>query len=267
MNSKHPERPQAALSPKASHNSKQFERTQEAARCGKQRHAVPPREQEVTNQLLAKLHGHIAGSPLQAMLDPLLLRCMMQAQYSIANTGHFGLASTCYTHFTSPIRRYPDLMVHRVLTAGLDFEKKQQGRGQKLLMPDDLATIAQHCSRRERDIVDSERQLNSMHEAWVMESHVDKVDWGEVVGCGPFGVFVRLTSLYGSGLLPIRLCSRRRLEFDAIRVRLLERATGETLQLGDRLCIRVAGVHVSKGHVDLLPAHPASCLRGLKESV
>lgn len=220
---------------------------------------------EMTNRLLAQLHAHIAGRPMQAVLDPLLLRCMMQAQYSTANTGHFGLASDRYTHFTSPIRRYPDLVVHRVLTANMGSAKKQQGPCRKLPAPDELAAIAQHCSQRERDIVDSERQLNSMHEAWVMQSHVDEVDWGEVVGCGPFGVFVRLTSLGASGLLPIRYCSRRRLEFDAIRMRLLEKVTGQALQLGDRLRVRVVGVHVAKGHVDLLPVRPATCLRELKE--
>ncbi|MEM7494590.1 MAG: RNB domain-containing ribonuclease [Myxococcota bacterium] len=216
------------------------------------------------NRLLAQLHAHIAGRPVQAVLDPLLLRCMMQAQYSTANTGHFGLASDCYTHFTSPIRRYPDLMVHRILTGHMKGGQTQMLRRGKP-SADDLADIAQFCSRRERDIVDSERQLNSMHEAWVMQSHVDEVDWGEVVGCGSFGVFVRLTSLHASGLLPIRRCSRRRLEFDAIRVRLLEKVTGQTLQLGDRLRVRIAGVHVAKGHVDLLPVRPATCLRELKE--
>ncbi|MEM7588893.1 MAG: VacB/RNase II family 3'-5' exoribonuclease [Myxococcota bacterium] len=219
--------------------------------------------ENVTNRSLARLHEYIIGRPLQGMLDPLLLRCMMQANYSTCNTGHFGLASGCYTHFTSPIRRYPDLMVHRFLLSHLLRTTHQSTKKTKLPTSQQLEELAQHCNQRERDVMDLERQLNSMHQAWIMQQHVGKNDSALVVGCSPIGLFLQLKSFHATGLLPISQLGKKRIAFDAIRLRLMETATGDCIQMGDELRVRIVGVHVSKGHTDLLPIRPVSCLRDL----
>lgn len=219
--------------------------------------------EHVTNRSLARLHEYILGKPLQGMLDPLLLRCMMQASYSPNNIGHFGLASGCYAHFTSPIRRYPDLIVHRLVLSHLPRTTHQSTSSPKLPTDQKLEELAQHCNRRERDIMELERQLISMHQAWVVKQHVQKTDRAIVIGCTPIGLFLQLKSLHATGLLPMSQLGKKRIAFDAIRLRLIETATGHCIQMGDELRVRIVGVHVSKGHVDLSPVHPVSCLRDL----
>ena len=135
------------------------------------------------------------------MLASLLLRCMQKAVYRPENLGHYGLASKCYTHFTSPIRRYPDTTVHRLLRTYL-FEKK-------IDMPtirkweEKLVYIAEHSSEKERASIDCEREVEDMKMAQYMEGHIGEEFEGMISSVTSFGMFVELDNLI-EGLVPIR---------------------------------------------------------------
>lgn len=136
-----------------------------------------------------------------AILSDMLLRCMQKAIYSNENIGHFGLASPCYTHFTSPIRRYPDEIVHRLLRKYLfkhDYSKESMDN-----LESKIAMQAEHSSIMERKAVECEREVNDMKMAEYMESHIGEEFDGTIVGVKNFGMFVKLTNLV-EGAVSIR---------------------------------------------------------------
>ena len=135
------------------------------------------------------------------ILSDMLLRCMQKAIYSNENIGHFGLASPCYTHFTSPIRRYPDEIVHRLLRKYLfkhDYSSESMNN-----LESKIAMQAEHSSIMERKAVECEREVNDMKMAEFMESHIDEEYDGTVVGIKNFGMFIRLTNLV-EGVVSVR---------------------------------------------------------------
>lgn len=136
-----------------------------------------------------------------AILSDMLLRCMQKAIYSNENIGHFGLASSCYTHFTSPIRRYPDEIVHRLLRKYLfkhDYSNESMDN-----LESKIAMQAEHSSIMERKAVECEREVNDMKMAEYMESHIGEEFDGTIVGVKNFGMFVKLTNLV-EGAVSIR---------------------------------------------------------------
>lgn len=136
-----------------------------------------------------------------AILSDMLLRCMQKAIYSNENIGHFGLASPCYTHFTSPIRRYPDEIVHRLLRKYLfkhDYSNESMDN-----LESKIAMQAEHSSIMERKAVECEREVNDMKMAEYMESHIGEEFDGTIVGVKNFGMFVKLTNLV-EGAVSIR---------------------------------------------------------------
>ena len=135
------------------------------------------------------------------ILSDMLLRCMQKAIYSNENIGHFGLASPCYTHFTSPIRRYPDEIVHRLLRKYLfkhDYSSESMNN-----LESKIAMQAEHSSIMERKAVECEREVNDMKMAEFMESHIGEEYDGTVVGIKNFGMFIRLTNLV-EGVVSVR---------------------------------------------------------------
>ena len=136
-----------------------------------------------------------------AILSDMLLRCMQKAIYSNENIGHFGLASPCYTHFTSPIRRYPDEIVHRLLRKY--FFKHDYSNESMDNLESKIAMQAEHSSIMERKAVECEREVNDMKMAEYMESHIGEEFDGTIVGVKNFGMFVKLTNLV-EGAVSIR---------------------------------------------------------------
>ncbi len=149
-----------------------------------------PGEIQVTPRLYQKLAEKIAGTPVERILSFLMLRSLKQARYSEENRGHFGLAAPVYTHFTSPIRRYPDLIVHRVL--------KNQLRN-----PDELAAIATESSDAERRAQDAERELMEWKKVAFMAERVGEVFDALIVSVMRYGFFIELTDLFIEGLVHI----------------------------------------------------------------
>lgn len=149
----------------------------------------------ISSRNYQKLVSRIEGKPEERILSYLMLRSLKQAKYSTDNVGHFALASQTYTHFTSPIRRYPDLIVHRLLGALID--------GAPTPGESELSTIAEETSQSERRAADAERELVEWKKARFMEERVGEIFQGLVISTTKFGLFVELENLFVEGLIPI----------------------------------------------------------------
>jgi ribonuclease R len=180
----------------------------------------------------------------------LVLRALKQARYDIRNLGHSGLASKAYCHFTSPIRRYPDLVVHRALL-------RELGVGDDPV-PEDLADLAEHCSTRERKYADIEYRADDICLAWLLEAVLFDRGWeapfeGEVNGVIGSGLFVRFGAVF-EGYLPVRRLEGDYYELNTLGTALVGRRTKRTFRLGDPIEVAVAEVNRSEGKVELKPA-------------
>jgi ribonuclease R len=150
---------------------------------------------KITSKAYQRLVEKVAGKPEERVLSYLMLRSLRQARYSSQNDGHFALAATHYTHFTSPIRRYPDLIIHRLLIASLN--------GRTYSTEAELTAIAGDCSTTERRSADAERELVEWKKAKFMESRVGDTFDGLIISITRYGMFVELTELFVEGLVPI----------------------------------------------------------------
>lgn len=188
-----------------------------------------------------------AEIPLSA-LQVLVLRSMKQAFYSPSRTPHYGLGFSTYTHFTSPIRRYPDLVVHRLLKIGLD---KSKTPGSDYGEPD-LAVIADHCSGTERRAEIAEREMMAWLKGQFMRQYVGNMFSGTVSGIAEFGAFVTLDDFSVEGMIHVSELGRGYFEFDERHMTLAAHRTGERVRLGDTMRVRVAGVQSEDGKIDFI---------------
>ena len=182
----------------------------------------------------------------------LVLRSLMQAQYSDRNSGHAGLGSPAYCHFTSPIRRYPDLLVHRALLATL-------GEGEEAPRAAEAREVAWHCSEQERESARIERDADDVCAAYLLERELGErggevVFEGEVSGVIRAGAFVGFGGELGDvyeGFVPARTIGEERFELNEAETALVGRESGGALRLGDPISVRVTGVEAPRGRVDL----------------
>lgn len=196
---------------------------------------------------LTKVLQSFEGKPESLVLNILTLRSMNQAKYSTQNIGHFGLAFDHYTHFTSPIRRYPDLLVHRLI-------KSKIARAQPDMSEADLASAAQWLSACEQRSVKAERNLVSIKKARFMSLRVGEEFAGMISSVTRFGVFVLLRSFEVDGLLRSEDLSPEKLEFDEEHLRLTSRRSGASFAIGDTLEVRVSAVDVEAGQISFVRA-------------
>ena len=193
----------------------------------------------------AKLLAGIKTRPDAELLQTVMLRSLQQAQYRPEALGHFGLAYESYTHFTSPIRRYPDLVIHRAIRAVLAGDKKSMG---------DLAEIGKHCSMTERRADDATREVEAWLKCFYMQDRVNEVFDGTISGVTGFGVFVALDSVYVEGLVHISELGTDYFHFDAAKHHLLGERTGQRYRLGDRLSVKLVRVDMESSRLDFVPA-------------
>ncbi|HTA66757.1 MAG TPA: VacB/RNase II family 3'-5' exoribonuclease [Bryobacteraceae bacterium] len=180
----------------------------------------------ITSRNYQKLIAKIEGKPEERILTYLMLRSLKQARYSAENRGHFALAAISYTHFTSPIRRYPDLIVHRILSAFFDGKRN-------ILAPEILARIADDCSETERRAADAERELVEWKKAKFMEGRVGDQFNGLIISTTRFGFFVELENLFVEGLVPIDTLPNDRYMFNENTRKIIGQRTRREFSIGD----------------------------------
>lgn len=188
----------------------------------------------------------------------LILRSLKPAYYSDQNLGHAGLASSAYSHFTSPIRRFPDLVCHRGILSVVYGEKG----GEKAPLPEEVADAGPHCSEIERDAVRIERDADSICASYLLQREVrergpNATYQGEVSGVIEAGAFIRFAGEHSDvyeGFLPVRkIGGRERYNLDETGTQLLGSSGGTAVRFGDRVEITVDSVDAPRGRVDLLP--------------
>lgn len=197
------------------------------------------------------------NTPAEYIVNNLLLRTMQQARYSPENVGHFGLAAAYYLHFTSPIRRYPDLVAHRVLQAWL-VQQDQEGVP---LLPDkkqDLTEAGLHLSQCERKAIDIERNVHARCSALFLLDRVGE-DFGAIIsGVTAFGLYVTLDESYISGMVPVTTMNDDYYLHDSRRYRLIGETSNRMYQLGDRVRVRLDHVDLAARRLSFsLAAQPA----------
>lgn len=213
---------------------------------------VDPRE-------LQRLLAQVAGSPEERMINQILLRSMKQARYAPDNIGHFGLAAKLYCHFTSPIRRYPDLQVHRVLREVL--RKGALSEGSKAKLTRSLQQMGEDTSARERRAMEAEREMVSLKKCQFMAERIDEEFAGFVSGVTPFGLFVELAEIFVEGLVHISSLKDDFYTFEEDLHRLLGQHRRRIFQVGDEVLVRVAKVDLERREIDFVlaeapPARP-----------
>jgi ribonuclease R len=193
----------------------------------------------------AELLAKIKGRPDEQLLQTVMLRSLQQAVYSPENMGHFGLAYESYTHFTSPIRRYPDLLVHRAIKACLDNVTYAPGNWEQ---------IGAHCSKTERRADDATRDVVSWLKCYYMRDKLGEEFDGVISGVTSFGIFVALNDVFVEGLVHVSELGQDYFHFDAARHQMLGERTGKRFRLGDKVRIKVAQVELETSKIDFVLA-------------
>jgi ribonuclease R len=195
-----------------------------------------------------RLLDRIRDTPEEKPIAFLMLRTMQKARYAAENLGHFGLAASCYTHFTSPIRRYPDLVVHRLLRA---VRRKALGDDRISELEDELPEIARHSSEMERRADDAERELVQWKKVRFMADKIGDEFSGFITGVAPFGIFVELVEHFVEGLVHVSSMADDYYRFLEQTHTLRGENTGKTYRLGDKVSVQVIRVDMERRQIDL----------------
>ena len=191
----------------------------------------------------AKLLASVKLRPDAKLLQTVMLRSLKQAIYSPDNKGHFGLAYEAYTHFTSPIRRYPDLLVHRAIKAGLKNTR---------LREQDWQALGTHSSMTERRADEATRDVEAWLKCYYMRDHVGESFAGTVTGVTAFGAFVLLDEVLAEGLIHVSELGSDYFRFDPVRHSLVGERSGQAYRLADRVRVRVARVDLDRARIDFM---------------
>jgi ribonuclease R len=208
-------------------------------------------EERVDPRELQRLLAEAEGKPEERMINEVLLRCMKQARYSHENLGHFGLAARCYTHFTSPIRRYPDLVVHRMLRGELagSFTEQELGR-----LAATHPETAEHTSRRERVAMEAEREIVALKKVQFMREKIGDTFDGYITGVTAFGFFVELIDLFVEGMVHISTLKDDFYRYVEKQHSLVGERLRQSFRIGDRVTVLVAAVSLERKQVEFVLA-------------
>ncbi len=214
---------------------------------------------EIRPLAVQKAVAAMAGRPEERLVNMVALRCMKQAVYQTENIGHFGLAAEYYTHFTSPIRRYPDLIVHRLLRQWLENPVMKEQRAEEL--QGRLAVIAEHSSVKERAAAEAERATVELKMAEYMAGRIGEEFDGVISGVTAFGMFVELENGV-EGLVRIAALTDDYYEFFEERYALVGMRTQRQYRLGDKVRIEVLQVNMADASIDFIMAGESDAMRG-----
>jgi ribonuclease R len=210
--------------------------------------SLPPDPSPVA---LARFVDALRDHPSATVLQTALLRSLMQARYQVENTGHFGLASDAYLHFTSPIRRYPDLVNHRRLKALLSTPSRRRSGPGPVAVPLALQELARQCTVNERRAMELERSVDALYATRVCQGRVGEVLPGTVTACAEPGLFVQLDTVLVEGLVPMADLAEDGAQLDLHATMIRCRRSGRTLRAGDRVDVRVVSANLSRRQVTL----------------
>ncbi|EIK0280755.1 ribonuclease R [Staphylococcus pseudintermedius] len=203
--------------------------------------------EDIHPSTLQNIHEEIAGRPEDMVISTMMLRSMQQARYDADNLGHFGLAADYYTHFTSPIRRYPDLIVHRLVRKYL-IEKSMDGRAMHE-WEEKLPQIAEHTSNRERRAIDAERDTDELKKAEFMIQHIGDEFEGVISSVANFGMFVELPNTI-EGMVNMQNMSDDYYHFDERQMALIGERKAKVYRIGDVVKVKVIHVDVDERQID-----------------
>jgi ribonuclease R len=201
----------------------------------------------------ARLLEKIGQRPDSQLLQTVMLRSLRQAMYSPDNVGHFGLAYESYTHFTSPIRRYPDLLVHRAIKSAL-AARRYEPRGANA-----WEEVGLHCSMTERRADDATRDVEAWLKCFYMQDRVGEIFEGSISSVVPFGIFVALDGVFVEGLVHVSELGQDYFHFDEKSHAMVGERSGERFRLSDRVRVQLTRVDMEANKIDfrLADAAPA----------
>ena len=206
-------------------------------------HELPHREGLVTPQAINALLTAVKDKPEGPVVEQAALRAMSRARYDANNLGHYGLGADFYTHFTSPIRRYPDLVVHRLIKDRLAGLKEPEG--------EHIAQMMQHCSQQEVKATEAERESVQLKKVEYALDHVGQEFAGVISGVSKFGVYISLEELLVDGMVHVRNLSDDYYEYDERSFSLVGTRTGRRFKPGDKVRVIIASANVEKREIDL----------------
>jgi ribonuclease R len=214
---------------------------------------LPLKKDKIAPLEIQKLLEAARGKPEERVLNRVLLRSMKQALYQPENLGHFGLASICYTHFTSPIRRYPDLIVHRMLDRALRGEKLTGSEREDLSSY--LSEAGKHTSNRERNAMDAEREMLALKKTQFMMDKIGEEFRGFITSLANFGFFVELDTYFVEGLVKIASLTDDDYYYYEKEYLIKGLRHGRKFRLGDNVRVKVARINAFRSEIDFELVH------------
>jgi ribonuclease R len=208
-------------------------------------------EESVDPAEFQRLLDAAQGKPEERMINEMLLRSLKQARYAADNLGHFGLAAPCYTHFTSPIRRYPDLVVHRILKLLLAGELKEKDKDRLAAA---LPETAAHASARERQAMEAEREIVTLKKIQFMQDKVGEEFDSFITGVTPHGFFVELVELFVEGMVHVSNLPSDYYRYLEKQHSLVGEHERRLFRMGDKVRVRVARVDTERKQIDFVLA-------------
>lgn len=203
--------------------------------------------EDIHPSTLQKIQQEVEGQPEQMVISTMMLRSMQQARYDDVNLGHFGLSAEYYTHFTSPIRRYPDLIVHRLIRKYI--VEQSMNRKEKNKWEEALPEIAEHTSQRERRAIEAERDTDELKKAEYMVQHIGEEFEGIISSVANFGMFIELPNTI-EGMVHVSNMTDDYYHFDERQMAMIGERQAKVFRIGDPVEIKVINVDVDERMID-----------------